>query len=353
MNTPSITTAAPQAGNATRATPQAGPHAEPAVPGIAGRAGRAAGSAKSRRSIDPHAGSADVAAQDVDPATAPAAPLYLGIDVAKAELVAATRADGRVLHTRAYANNAAGICKLLRHDALVRQRGDAQRRLQSGACAHVADTWRRMEAYLNAEIARLHAAMEAHIAADKKLAQHARLLRSIPGIGAGNAATALGVIDFAQFDSADQLAAYIGVCPSRKQSGPSAGSARISKQGQALLRRQLYMAALAAVRHNPPIQHAAARWQSAHTKGNGRPLTPKQTVCAAMHKLARQMFGVVKRGQPYQADWRSRRAPTNHSTANTAPATDAPADANAGADVPAGQPATATDTSSPAHPIAA
>ena len=513
MNTPAITTAAPQAGNATRATPHAGPHAEPAVPGNAGNAGRAASSAKSRRSIDPHAGNAhppaggaDVGAQDVDPAataspglhatapptaadphraaaptagaglpaTASAAPLYLGIDVAKAELVAATRADGRVLHTRAYANNAAGIRKLLRHaakdaggrpvraclestgayhwaaaealfdahgavavappaavrdfmrstmrrnktdaadaaaiaefaermnprqwrprreaqemlrqmsvahDALVRQRGDAQRRLQSGACAHVADTWRRMEAYLNAEMAGLRAAMEAHIAADKKLAQDARLLRSIPGIGAGSAATALGVIDFAQFDSADQLAAYIGVCPSRKQSGPSAGRARISKQGQALLRRQLYMAALAAVRHNPPIQHAAARWQSAHTKGNGRPLTPKQTVCAAMHKLVRQMFGVVKRGQPYQADWRSRRAPTNHSAANTAPATakatadanagtaananqpaadaaagadaNASAAANAGADAAAGQPAAATDTSSPAHPIAA
>ena len=197
------------------------------------------------------------------------------------------------------------------HDALVRQRGDAQRRLQSGACAHVADTWRRMEAYLNAEMARLHAAMEAHIAADKKLAQNARLLRSIPGIGAGSAATALGVIDFAQFDSADQLAAYIGVCPSRKQSGPGAGNARISKQGQALLRRQLYMAALAAVRHNPPIQHAAARWQSAQTKGNGRPLTPKQATCAAMHKLARQMFGVVKRGQPYQADWAERFARAN------------------------------------------
>ena len=75
MNTPAITTAAPQAGNATRATPHAGPHAEPAVPGNAGNAGRAASSAKSRRSIDPHvgsahppAGSADVGAQDVDPA---------------------------------------------------------------------------------------------------------------------------------------------------------------------------------------------------------------------------------------------------------------------------------------------
>ncbi|MDD9812113.1 MAG: hypothetical protein OXU71_10480, partial [Gammaproteobacteria bacterium] len=68
------------------------------------------------------------------------------------------------------------------------------------------------------------------------------------------------------------------------------------------------------------------------------------------------MFGVVKRGQPYQADWRSRCAP------NTANATDVAADVNAGAaananqpaaDAAAGQPAAATDTSSPAHPIAA
>ena len=47
-----------------------------------------------------------------------------------------------------------------------------------------------MEAYLNAEMAGLCAAMEAHIAADKKLAQDARLLRSIPGIGAGSASPA-------------------------------------------------------------------------------------------------------------------------------------------------------------------
>ncbi|MDD9856020.1 MAG: transposase, partial [Gammaproteobacteria bacterium] len=75
-----------------------------------------------------------------------AAPLYLGIDVAKAELVAATRADGRVLHTRAYANNAAGIRKLLRHAAKDAGRREVRACLESTGAYH----WAAAEALFDA-----------------------------------------------------------------------------------------------------------------------------------------------------------------------------------------------------------
>ena len=334
-----------------------------------------------------------------------AAPLYLGIDVAKAELVAATRADGRVLHTRAYANTRAGIAKMLRRatkdagrrevcaclestagyeasaalalfeaghavavvlpvavkhfmqsamrrnktdaadaagthefmermkprlwrprnpareqlrqlvnarDALVRQQGDAKRRLKSALCrGPAAAIWRANRDFAARQIAAVDARIAALIASDEQLTDEARLLNTIPGVGPVVTAAVLGHIDFAHFCSASQVAAYIGACPSRKQSGPGPGRARLNKQGHDLLRRLLYMAALSATRHNPAIQQCATRWQSPHTKGNGRPLTHKQSNCAAMRKLARQMFGVVKRGQPYQADWAERFARAN------------------------------------------
>ena len=96
------------------------------------------------------------------------------------------------------------------------------------------------------------------------------------------------------------MCAFIGTCPSRHQFGPSAGSTRINQQGHSLLRRLAYMGALSAMRYKPHIKQCAARWQSPVRKGNGRALTPKLTVGAAMNQLARQMFGVLKSQRPYQ-----------------------------------------------------
>lgn len=68
-----------------------------------------------------NAGNTAIAAATVaNPAAvagAPAAPLYLGIDVAKAELVVAVRDGARVRRIDAYANSNAGIAKLLRRAA--------------------------------------------------------------------------------------------------------------------------------------------------------------------------------------------------------------------------------------------
>ena len=84
------------------------------------------------------------------------------------------------------------------------------------------------------------------------------------------------------------------------RTGQATADANTSAGIHKLVRRLAYMGALSAMRYNPHIKQCAARWQSPQTKGNGRPLTPKQTVGAAMNKLARQMFGVLKSGQPYQ-----------------------------------------------------
>jgi Transposase IS116/IS110/IS902 family. len=68
---------------------------------------------------------------------------------------------------------------------------------------------------------------------------------------------------------------------------------RISKIGNAVLRAQLYMPALSAMRYNPAIVALVAR-----LKSRGR-LKPKQIVVAAMRKLLVLCFGVLKTGKPF------------------------------------------------------
>jgi len=92
--------------------------------------------------------------------------------------------------------------------------------------------------------------------ARSSLTRHARsLLSGRPGVGPILGAA---VIDFERFDNARQMCAFIGTCPSR-QSGSSAASTRINKQGHALLRRLASMGALSAMRYNPHIKQCAVR----------------------------------------------------------------------------------------------
>ena len=73
----------------------------------------------------------------------------------------------------------------------------------------------------------------------------------------------------------------------------------ISRAGHATLRKALYMPGLVALRHNPILQVFGARM-----KANG--LAPKAVVGAVMRKLAHLIYGVVKSGKPFDANF-----PTN------------------------------------------
>ena len=58
-----------------------------------------------------------------------------------------------------------------------------------------------------------------------------------------------------RFDSAEQLAAYLGLVPIERQSGSSIrGRARLSKAGPPKIRAVLYMAAIVATKYNPHVK---------------------------------------------------------------------------------------------------
>ena len=152
--------------------------------------------------------------------------------------------------------------------------------------------------WLDKQIAILQGEINDHIDGHPELKQDAELIASIPGIGEATVAKVLAYAgDVRRFANAKALSAFIGICPRQRQSGSSVkGRTMISRTGHAALRKALYMPGLVALRHNPILQVFGARMRA-----NG--LAPKAVVGAAMRKLAHLIYGVVKSGKPFDANF--------------------------------------------------
>lgn len=148
--------------------------------------------------------------------------------------------------------------------------------------------------FLNRQIKALLKQIRTHMNGDDDLKRNRELLLSIPGIGPVAVAALLGEIgDASQFTSADQLVAYAGLCPTIFTSGTSVHKrSRLSKTGNAFLRKVLYMPAVVARLHNPRVKALSDRMTA---KGKCK----MQIIGAAMHKLLRIVFGVLRSQKPF------------------------------------------------------
>ena len=86
------------------------------------------------------------------------------------------------------------------------------------------------------------------IDSDEQLQQGYRRLLSISGVGEKTAALLTELLSRIPFTNADSLVAYSGLDPRPNDSGTKRGRRRLSKKGPALLRRQMYLAGMAAAR---------------------------------------------------------------------------------------------------------
>ena len=126
---------------------------------------------------------------------------------------------------------------------------------------------------------------------DEEYKQQYDLVTSVVGIGQKTAQALLCATGGLQhFESAKQLAKFVGLVPSSHYSGTSVHKkGRITKKGNAQLRASLYMAARSAKKHNQACKDLYERLRSA-----GR--NYKQAMVAVMHKLIKQIFGVFRSG---------------------------------------------------------
>lgn len=151
--------------------------------------------------------------------------------------------------------------------------------------------------WLARQIKALERQIDDHIDRHPDIKHDAQLLGSIPGIGSTTVAKVLAYAgDIRRFTSAKALAAFVGVTRRQRLSGSSVkGKTMISRTGHGDLRRALYMPGLVARRHNPVLKVFGDR-----LKATG--LAPKAVIGAVMRKLTHLIYGVIKSGQPFDAN---------------------------------------------------
>lgn len=146
--------------------------------------------------------------------------------------------------------------------------------------------------WLEAEVRALDAALRGAVEASPQWAEHLRLLQSVPGVGPVLAVTLVAQLPQLGTISAKPLAALVGVAPLNRDSGQRRGK-RAVWGGRGAVRAVLYMATLAAIRHNPVIR---AQYERLRAAGKAR----KVAVVACMHKLLTILNAILRTRTPWR-----------------------------------------------------
>ncbi len=186
-----------------------------------------------------------------------------------------------------------------RLESLVELHTAEENRLSSGITVEaVRESVEELIAHLSEQIKRTQALIREHIDNHPDLKRQRELLDSIPGIGETTAAALLAeVSDFSRYRSARQVAAFAGLVPRERQSGSSVrGRVRLSKIGNARLRRALYFPAITALRCSEFFKQWA---KGLRERGKCK----MSVIGAAMRKLIHLAYGVLKTGKPFDPEW--------------------------------------------------
>lgn len=139
---------------------------------------------------------------------------------------------------------------------------------------------------------------EINTLARTKYPQSARL-EQIPGVGPITALYfVLKIEDPARFEKVRDVGAYAGLCPRRNQSGESDPQLRISKRGDAYLRRLLVSAAQYIL--GPFGPESALRQYGLTLAAEGTARAKKRATVAVARKLAVLLLSLWKSQRPYQ-----------------------------------------------------
>jgi transposase len=154
---------------------------------------------------------------------------------------------------------------------------------------------------LEKEAAKLRAAADALVAATPSLRADRALLESIPGVGRQTATTILAELPAVdRLPSAQSAAAFCGLAPREFRSGTSVKKrTRLSKAGNARLRKALFLPTQTAVRFNPLLRSFFVRLVAA-----GKPKI--QAIGACMRKLVMICYGVLRNRTPFHPQWASK-----------------------------------------------
>jgi transposase len=146
---------------------------------------------------------------------------------------------------------------------------------------------------LQAELADLDRDIDDQIKRSQAWRATEDLLTSVPGIGPITARTLIAELPELGRIDRRRLAALVGVAPLNRDSGAMRGHRAIAG-GRTDVRNVLFMAALAAIRHNPVIRDLYDR-----LRRRGRPA--KTALVAAIRKLLTILNAIIRDQRPWQS----------------------------------------------------
>lgn len=130
---------------------------------------------------------------------------------------------------------------------------------------------------------------------DKQAAADLARLMEVFGVAEITALTVLAELgDLRRFESSAQLACYCGLTPRTEESGGKSRKPRMSKFGNANVRRALYMAAVVNVRHNKTDM---AQW---YQNATGKGMPPVKAMVSVMRKLLDRMYLMISTDRAYE-----------------------------------------------------
>lgn len=120
-------------------------------------------------------------------------------------------------------------------------------------------------------------------------------LRTIPGVGDKTILALLAECgDLDRFHNAKALTGYLGLYPTLQQSGDTQRNGRLAKRGARLAKKAIYLAAIAAVRHNKELRQVYMNYRS---KGRAK----KEGIIIVARRLLAIIYAIYTRNVPYDA----------------------------------------------------
>ena len=171
----------------------------------------------------------------------------------------------------------------------------AEKNRQETADEYIKASVEKMIGILEDELQSIREQIQAIIESDEQLKAKQKILSTIPGVGKNTAQILLSVlVDLDKFRTAKHLISYLGLSPIIRDSGKYKGAQKVSKMGDKILRKSLYMPARAACTRSK-------LWRSWFDAQVARGKHPKQVYVMMMCKILRYAYTCLKTNAPFDA----------------------------------------------------
>lgn len=176
---------------------------------------------------------------------------------------------------------------LQRRQQLIALKNQETNRLEHTYSQAIIDSLNQHVSYLDQELESINQQINDLTTTDSKMSHQIKILTSIPGVGITLATTIMAELPELEHTDRRKIISLIGLAPFARDSGSYKGKRSIFA-GRSMIRKVLYMAAVASLRVNKPLQLFYKRLIANHKPS-------KVALVAVMRKLVLFMQALIKK----------------------------------------------------------